>query len=119
MDSQGFETVGIAKVEQYGVSLKPLKNVKPTAVLEAIVGQIENADWVATFVVQDNYVEITPIHKHVKFKKPLTKDHLEGFWSDLAPQELAASRDGFRCVERVSWPDGGVGGPASPSDSAW
>ncbi len=84
VDTKAFEMIGIQKVDEVAVQLPPQKNAKIGAMLQALLDQIVADDWVGGLIVREDYIEIAPLHKHVKQQKPLTKKQLDGFWEELA-----------------------------------
>jgi RNA polymerase sigma factor (sigma-70 family) len=86
IDSEAFLAAGIAKVEEFEVDLPPQKDVKLRGVIQKLLDPVQGGDWTASFLIRAEYVEVTPGHKHVKDSKALTREQLDGLWTDLAAQ---------------------------------
>jgi hypothetical protein len=96
VNGQAFAAAGIDKVEEVQVSLPVQQNAKLGTVLQKIVDQVERGDWTAQFIPgfglvgrdsdwrKRDFIEIAPLHKHVKHNKPLTEQQWTTFWDDLA-----------------------------------
>jgi hypothetical protein len=96
VDSQAFAAAGIDKVEEVKVTVPAQQNVKLGTLLQQILDQVDKGDWTAQFNAEfaligrdddwrhRDFIEVAPLHKHVKHKKPLTEEQWTGFWDDLA-----------------------------------
>jgi RNA polymerase sigma factor (sigma-70 family) len=96
VDSQAFAAAGIEKVDDVLVALPAQQNVTLGTLMQKILDQVDKGDWTAqlnpgfALVGRDDnwrkrdFLEIGPLHKHVKHKKPLTDQQWTGFWDDLA-----------------------------------
>jgi RNA polymerase sigma factor (sigma-70 family) len=96
IDSQAFAAAGIEKVEEFDVRLPAVNDIKRSALLQKVLDQVQKGDWTAQFTTgvglvgpdsvwrRQDYLEIGPLHKHVKDQKPLTEEQWTSFWDDLA-----------------------------------
>lgn len=96
LDNQAFAAAGIDRPEETRIALPPQKEVKLAAVVQKLLDQVHKGDWTAQLapgfglVGRDSiwqkkaYLEIGPLHKHLRDKKPLTAEQWTGFWDDLA-----------------------------------
>ncbi|OAI48170.1 hypothetical protein AYO44_07875 [Planctomycetaceae bacterium SCGC AG-212-F19] len=84
IDATAFAAIGIPKVEEERVQLPPQKEVQLGVLLRKLLEQVQHEDWTAGYIVREEYIEITPVHKNVHGQQRLSKGQLQGLWDMLA-----------------------------------
>jgi RNA polymerase sigma factor (sigma-70 family) len=121
IDTKAFETAGVGKADEAEVQLPRRKNAKVGDIIQALLDQVQVGDWIGSMIVREDYVEIAPVHKHIKEKKPLTKKQLDDFWEELASSYWI--RTVMTAQTLAQFPDQSVGllrervRPATPPDA--
>jgi len=87
IDSNAFAALGLKELEERRIALAPQRNVKAGSILDKLFDEIEEGDWTPGFLIRRDYVEITPQHKNIRRKQPLTAAQLARLWQDLASDQ--------------------------------
>jgi hypothetical protein len=106
VNRSAFAAVGFDKVDETHLGIGPQRDVPLGDVLRKLFSQVNKGDWTATCIVREDHVEIRPLHKHVRDKKPLTREQLVGLWDDLSHKN--ATRIRLAAETLVHFPDQAV-----------
>jgi hypothetical protein len=84
IDTNALAAVGLKNVEDRRIALGPQENAKIATILSTLFDELEEGDWTPDFLIRRDYVEITPQHKNIRQKGPLTAEQLSRLWQGLA-----------------------------------
>jgi hypothetical protein len=94
VSTPAFAAVGLDDVQATNASIKPQgrEQVPLGDILRKLLDQVDKGDWTATYIVRQDHIEIAPLHKSVRDKKPLTREQLTGLWDDLSNKNATRIR---------------------------
>jgi hypothetical protein len=93
LDESAFQVAGIDNVGQARIRLEPQKKSSSVAaMLQRTLDQVAGQDYGVAAVYYRDRIEIVPLHKQLRAKKPLEGHHLDRLWHELETAKSPRAR---------------------------